>query len=64
MPIRPFGMLNFGLDNTFVGDWGSGYRYNSGSIKFFTHILYWQLSGIPVLSFTINMNQQRQINNY
>ncbi len=53
---RPFGMVNLSPDNAYAGDWGSGYRYNSDSIKFFSHIHCWQLSGVPVLPFTGNTN--------
>ncbi len=53
---RPFGMVNLSPDNAYAGDWGSGYRYNSDSVKFFSHIHCWQLSGVPVLPFTGNVN--------
>lgn len=46
---RPFGMVNLSPDTNASGDWGSGYRYEKDSIKFFSHIHGWQLSGIPVM---------------
>lgn len=46
---RPFGMVNLSPDNNADGDWGSGYRYERDSVKFFSHIHGWQLSGIPVM---------------
>jgi predicted alpha-1,2-mannosidase len=46
---RPFGMVNLSPDNKADTDWGSGYRYEKDSIKFFSHIHGWQLSGIPVM---------------
>jgi predicted alpha-1,2-mannosidase len=46
---RPFGMVNLSPDNAINADWGAGYRYNSDSIKCFSHIHGWQLSGIPVM---------------
>ncbi|MCX6338126.1 MAG: hypothetical protein NT153_12755 [Bacteroidetes bacterium] len=49
---RPFGMVNLSPDNSYAGDWGAGYRYNKDSIKFFSHIHCWQLSGVPVLPTT------------
>ena len=49
---RPFGMVNLSPDNSYAGDWGAGYRYHKDSIKFFSHIHGWQLSGIPVLPTT------------
>jgi predicted alpha-1,2-mannosidase len=49
---RPFGMVNLSPDNNADGDWGSGYRHALDSIKFFSHIHGWQLSGIPVMPVT------------
>jgi len=46
---RPFGMVNLSPDNLLSGAWGSGYRYNTDTIRAFSHIHAWQLSGIPVL---------------
>lgn len=46
---RPFGMVNLSPDTDIDGAWGSGYRYESDSIKGFSHIHAWQLSGISVL---------------
>jgi len=49
---RPFGMVNLSPDNAVQSDWGAGYRYQLDSIKCFSHIHDWQLSGIPVLPTT------------
>jgi predicted alpha-1,2-mannosidase len=49
---RPFGMVNLSPDMALNGAWDSGYRYNADSIKCFSHIHGWQLSGIPVLPTT------------
>ncbi|AEE50993.1 GH92 family glycosyl hydrolase [Haliscomenobacter hydrossis] len=49
---RPFGMVNLSPDNAINADWGAGYRYNLDSIKCFSHIHCWQLSGIPVMPTT------------
>ncbi|MEN2283928.1 GH92 family glycosyl hydrolase [Algoriphagus sp. SE2] len=46
---RPFGMVNLSPDTDIDGAWGSGYRYNSDTIKGFSHIHAWQLSGLSVL---------------
>jgi len=46
---RPFGMVNLSPDTKADSDWGSGYRYEKDSVKFFSHIHGWQLSGIPVM---------------
>ena len=49
---RPFGMVNLSPDMAIDGAWESGYRYNEDTIKAFSHIHAWQLSGIPVLPTT------------
>lgn len=49
---RPFGMVNLSPDMIIDGAWNSGYRYNEDSIKFFSHVHAWQLSGIPVMPTT------------
>lgn len=49
---RPFGMVNLSPDTGVNSDWGSGYRYHSDSIKCFSHVHGWQLSGIPVMPTT------------
>ncbi|WP_216616624.1 GH92 family glycosyl hydrolase [Marinifilum caeruleilacunae] len=46
---RPFGMVNLSPDMGVDGAWDSGYRYNRDSIKCFSHIHAWQLSGVPVM---------------
>ena len=46
---RPFGMVNLSPDMGVGGAWSSGYRYNEDTIRFFSHIHAWQLSGVPVL---------------
>ena len=49
---RPFGMVNLSPDMVIDGAWNSGYRYHEDSIKFFSHVHAWQLSGIPVMPTT------------
>ncbi len=49
---RPFGMVNLSPDMTLNGVWNTGYRYNEDTIKCFSHIHCWELSGIPVLPVT------------
>jgi len=49
---RPFGMVNLSPDMKIDGTWESGYRYNLDTIRFFSHIHAWQLSGIPVFPVT------------
>lgn len=50
---RPFGMVNLSPDTQTGGAWGSGYRYNTDTIKGFSHIHAWQLSGLSVMPVTI-----------
>ncbi|HEX5168919.1 MAG TPA: GH92 family glycosyl hydrolase [Cyclobacteriaceae bacterium] len=45
----PFGMVNLFPDNYISGEWDSGYRYEEDSIKNFSHIHEWQLSGVALL---------------
>jgi len=53
---RPFGMVNLSPDNILNGAWGSGYRYNTDTIRAFSHIHAWQLSGIPVMPISGDFN--------
>lgn len=46
---HPFGMVSLFPDNVTVGEWDSGYRYREDSIRCFSHIHEWQLSGVAVL---------------
>ncbi|MCF8379027.1 MAG: hypothetical protein K9H49_05570 [Bacteroidales bacterium] len=49
---RPFGMINLSPDMVTSGAWNSGYRYNQDTIRAFSHIHAWQLSGIPAFPTT------------
>lgn len=46
---RPFGMVNLSPDMDLNGAWESGYQFDKDSVKVFSHIHGWQISGIPVL---------------
>ena len=50
---RPFGMVNLSPDNQIGGAWGSGYRYNTDTIKGFSHIHAWQMAGVSVMPVLI-----------
>ncbi|WP_299552271.1 GH92 family glycosyl hydrolase [Seonamhaeicola sp.] len=50
---RPFGMVNLNPDTEIDGAWGSGYRYKTDTIKGFSHIHAWQISGVSVMPVTI-----------
>ncbi|MDP4226654.1 MAG: GH92 family glycosyl hydrolase [Bacteroidota bacterium] len=46
---QPFGMVSLFPDNNLSEDWNSGYRYATDTIKDFSHIHEWQLSGVAVM---------------
>lgn len=58
---RPFGMVNLSPDTQVGGAWGSGYRYNTDTIKGFSHIHAWQLSGLSVMPVVISDENRSKI---
>lgn len=60
---RPFGMVNLSPDTEIDGAWGSGYRYNTDTIKGFSHIHAWQLAGLSVMPVTISDSNVNSIFN-
>jgi len=58
---RPFGMVNLSPDTEVDGAWGSGYRYKTDTVKGFSHIHAWQLSGLSVMPVTISDENQKSI---
>ncbi|MEO9891392.1 GH92 family glycosyl hydrolase [Aurantibacter sp.] len=60
---RPFGMVNLSPDTEVDGAWGSGYRHKVDTIKGFSHIHAWQLSGLSVLPVTITDENKTTIFN-
>jgi predicted alpha-1,2-mannosidase len=58
---RPFGMVNLSPDNQIDGAWGSGYRYNTDTIKGFSHIHAWQLSGLSVMPVIVSAENSNNI---
>ncbi len=46
---RPFGMVSLFPDNEVANDWGGGYRYKSDTIRDFSHVHEWQLSGVALM---------------
>lgn len=46
---RPFGMVNLSPDTEIDGAWGSGYRYNTDTIRGLSHVHAWQMAGLSVL---------------
>lgn len=49
---HPFGMVSLFPDNKIDGEWESGYRYSVDTIRDFSHIHEWQLSGVAVMPVT------------
>lgn len=58
---RPFGMVNLSPDTEIGGAWGSGYRYNTDTIKGFSHIHGWQISGLSVMPVTTTIGNKKNI---
>lgn len=58
---RPFGMVNLSPDTQIGGAWGSGYRYNTDTIKGFSHIHAWQLSGLSVMPVTLSESNNQTV---
>ncbi|MDT0678346.1 GH92 family glycosyl hydrolase [Autumnicola musiva] len=58
---RPFGMVNLSPDTQIDGAWGSGYRYDIDTIKGFSHIHAWQLSGVSVMPVTFSKDSEQAI---
>jgi len=50
---RPFGMVNLNPDTEINGDWGGGYKYTTDTVKGFSHVHEWQMSGVSVMPVTI-----------
>ncbi len=46
---RPFGMVNLSPDTEIDSDWGGGYRYDTDTVKGFSHIHAWQLAGPSIM---------------
>lgn len=58
---RPFGMVNLNPDTEIKGDWGGGYKYTTDTIKGFSHIHEWQMSGVSVMPVTISKENEATI---
>lgn len=58
---RPFGMVNLSPDTQIDGAWGSGYRYKTDTIKGFSHIHGWQLSGLSVMPIDLKKERENDI---
>ncbi|GAA4300222.1 GH92 family glycosyl hydrolase [Aestuariibaculum suncheonense] len=58
---RPFGMVNLSPDTEVNGAWGSGYCYKTDTIKGFSHIHAWQLSGLSLMPVTVDLKNKNNI---
>ncbi|WP_139956642.1 GH92 family glycosyl hydrolase [Flavicella sediminum] len=58
---RPFGMVNLSPDTQIGGAWGSGYRYKTDTVKGFSHIHAWQMSGVSVMPVTVSEENQKTV---
>lgn len=61
---RPFGMVNLSPDTEVHGTWGSGYRYKIDTVKGFSHIHAWQLSGPSVMPVTLQSTNNSIFKDY
>ncbi|WP_343850007.1 GH92 family glycosyl hydrolase [Algoriphagus jejuensis] len=58
---RPFGMVNLSPDTQVEGAWGSGYRHKVDTVKGFSHIHAWQLSGLSVMPVTFEDGNTQEL---
>lgn len=58
---RPFGMVNLNPDTEIKGDWGGGYKYTTDTIKGFSHVHEWQMSGLSIMPVTITTENSANI---
>jgi len=58
---QPFGMVSLFPDNKIDGEWKSGYRYGIDTIRDFSHIHEWQLSGVAVMPVTFSEENTNKI---
>ncbi|SHN22292.1 alpha-1,2-mannosidase, putative [Cyclobacterium lianum] len=61
---RPFGMVNLSPDHEIDGAWNSGYRYEADTIKGFSHIHAWQLSGVSLMPVSYSEAPEKLIADY
>lgn len=58
---RPFGMVSLFPDTKIDGEWESGYRYTVDTIRCFSHIHEWQLSGAAVMPVAFDETNLKNI---
>ena len=57
---RPFGMVNLSPDTELNGAWGSGYRYETDTIKGFSHVHAWQMAGLSIMPVLYETGQEME----
>ncbi|MGQ1889207.1 GH92 family glycosyl hydrolase [Thermophagus sp. OGC60D27] len=58
---RPFGMVNLSPDTEIDGAWESGYKYDSDTVKGFSHIHAWQLAGPSIMPINPDLIDKRSM---
>lgn len=58
---RPFGMVNLNPDTEINGDWGGGYKYTTDTVKGFSHVHEWQMSGVSVMPVIISKENKAKV---
>ncbi len=58
---RPFGMVNLSPDTEVDGAWGSGYCYNTDTVKGFSHVHAWQLAGPSIMPINPDLLDQNRL---
>ena len=61
LSFTPFGMVNLSPDTEVSGAWGSGYRYNTDTVKGFSHVHAWQLAGPSIMPINPEVIGQDQL---
>lgn len=61
---RPFGMVTLNPDTQIGGAWGSGYKYETDTIKGFSHVHGWQIAGVSVMPVAFADKPERLLTNY
>jgi predicted alpha-1,2-mannosidase len=56
-------MVNLSPDTQIDGAWGSGYRYKTDTIKGFSHVHGWQLSGLSVMPMSLKKEREDDVFN-
>ncbi|WP_281336734.1 GH92 family glycosyl hydrolase [Flavobacterium eburneipallidum] len=58
---RPFGMMNLSPDTEIKGDWGTGYKYKTDTVKGFSHIHEWQMAGLSLMPVSVTNENKKGI---